>query len=86
MLGEFHRDTRHVLGGPCEDVAILTEEIDELAFLFAVKACDHDRYLSGCSGSNGIFFVSLAGLNDPSAYDSLGSGDNSGCLPAIATT
>ena len=43
-------------------------------------------YLSGCSGSNGIFFVSLAGLNDPSASDSLGSGDNSGYLPAIATT
>ena len=30
-------------------------------------------YLSGCSGSKGMFFVSLAGLNDPSASDSLGS-------------
>ena len=43
MLGEFRRDTRHVLGGPCEDVAILTEEIDELAFLFAVEVCAYDR-------------------------------------------
>ena len=43
-------------------------------------------YLSGCTGSKGIFFVSLAGLNEPSASDSFGSGDISGCLPAIATT
>ena len=38
----IRRDTRHVLGGPCEDVAILTEEIDELAFLFVVKASAYD--------------------------------------------
>ena len=37
MLGEFPRYTRHVLGGPCEDVPILTEEVDELAFLFAAQ-------------------------------------------------
>src|SRR4051812_41724928 len=43
-------------------------------------------YLSGCSGSKGIFFVSLAGLNEPSASDSLGLGDISGRLSAIATT
>ena len=42
MLGEFRRDTRHVLGGPCKDVAILMEEIDELAFLFAVEVCTYD--------------------------------------------
>ena len=42
--------------------------------------------LSGCSGSKGILFVSLAGLNEPSASDSLGSGDISGYLPATATT
>ena len=45
MLGEFRQDTRHVLGGPCEDVAILMEEIDELAFLFAVKASAYDSVL-----------------------------------------
>ena len=43
-------------------------------------------YLSGCSGSNGIFLVSLAGLEEPSASDSLGSGDMSGYLPAMAIT
>ena len=42
MLGEFPRNTRHVLGGPLKDVPILTEEIGELAFLFAVQACPDD--------------------------------------------
>ena len=42
--------------------------------------------LSGCSGSKGIFFVSFAGLNEPSTSDSLGVGVISGYLPAIATT
>ena len=42
MLGEFHRYTWHVFGGPCEDVPILTEEINELAFLFAVEVCAYD--------------------------------------------
>ena len=42
MLGEIHRNTRHVFGRPCEDVPILTEEIDELAFLFAVEVCTYD--------------------------------------------
>ena len=72
MLGEFRRYTWHVFGGPCEDVPILMEEIDELAFLFAVEVAPTTAYLSGCSGSKGIFFVSLAGLNELSASDSLG--------------
>ena len=42
MLGEIHRYTWYVLGRPCEDVPILTEEIDELSFLFAVKVCTYD--------------------------------------------
>ena len=42
VFGEIHRNTRHVLGRPCKDVPILTEEIDELAFLFAVKVCTYD--------------------------------------------
>ena len=42
MLGEIRRNTRHGLGGPCEDVPILTEEIDELAFLFAVELFPYD--------------------------------------------
>ena len=42
MLGEFRRYTWHVFGGPCEDVPILTEEIDKLAFLFASEVCAYD--------------------------------------------
>ena len=42
MLGEILRNTQHVLWGPCKDVSILTEEIDEIAFLFTVKVCTHD--------------------------------------------
>src|SRR3954468_4529741 len=38
VLGEFPWDTWHVFGAPCENVPILTEEIDERAFLFAVQA------------------------------------------------
>ena len=42
MLGEIRRNTRHVLGGPCKDILILAEEIDELAFLFAVKGGSYE--------------------------------------------
>src|SRR3954468_16568545 len=42
VLGEFRRYTWHVFGGPCKDVPILTEEIDELAFLFAVEGRTYD--------------------------------------------
>ena len=38
MLSQFPRNTRHVLWSPREDVPILTEELDELAFLFRVQA------------------------------------------------
>ena len=37
VLGEILRNIRHVLWGPCKDVSILTEEVDELAFLFTVQ-------------------------------------------------
>ena len=37
MLSELRRYTWHVLWRPCEDVPILTEEFDELAFLFVVE-------------------------------------------------
>ena len=42
VLGVLPRDTRHVLVGPCEDIPILTEEVDKLAFLFAVEAGAYD--------------------------------------------
>ena len=34
MLGDLPRYPRHVKGLPCEDIAIVTQEVDELAFLF----------------------------------------------------
>ena len=45
VLGELLRNTRHILGGPCKDILILTEEVDELAFLFAVKGGPYDSKL-----------------------------------------
>ena len=50
VLGELPRNTRHVLGGPCEDVPILTEEVDELAFLFAVQAGSDDDAFAWLGG------------------------------------
>ena len=55
VLGVLPRDTRHVLGGPCEDIPILTEEVDELAFLFAVEAGAYDNVLAAA----GVFRVQL---------------------------
>ena len=55
VLGVLPRDTRHVLGGPCEDIPILTEEVDELAFLFAVEAGAYDNVLAAA----GVFWVEL---------------------------
>ena len=37
VLGQFPRDTRQVLIGPGKDVSVLTEELDERAFLFLVQ-------------------------------------------------
>ena len=54
VLGVLPRDTRHVLWGPCEDTPILTEELDELAFLFA-EAGAHDNVLAAA----GVFRVQL---------------------------
>src|ERR1043165_3703167 len=44
VLGEFSRHTRHVLWRPCKDVPVLTEKLDELAFLFiAESSSDQDE-------------------------------------------
>ena len=50
VLGEFPRYSRHVLRGPCKDVPILTEELDELAFLFAAQSGPNDATLSRLVG------------------------------------
>ena len=38
MLSQLPRNARQVLSRPCKDVPILTEEVDELAFLFVGQA------------------------------------------------
>ena len=55
VLGVLPQDTGHVLGGPYEDIPILTEEVDELAFLFAVEAGAYDNVLA----ATGVFKVEL---------------------------
>ena len=45
VLSEFSRDTRHVRRFPCKDVPILTDELDESAFLFIRKSCPNDKLL-----------------------------------------
>ena len=37
VLSQLPRNTRQVLIRPCKDVPILTEEVDELAFLFVLQ-------------------------------------------------
>ena len=43
------------LGGPCEDIPILMEEVDELAFLFAVEVGAYDNILAAAE----VFRVQL---------------------------
>ena len=49
------RDARHVLGGPCNDIPVLTGVVNELAFLFAVEAGAYDNVLAAA----GVFWVEL---------------------------
>ena len=39
MLSQPPGNTRHVSRLPCEDVPVLTEELDERFFLFGVECC-----------------------------------------------
>ena len=39
VLSQFSGYTRHVRVFPCKDVPVLTEELDELFFLFGVECC-----------------------------------------------
>src|SRR3954468_484672 len=50
VIGEFPRHTRHVLWIPCKDVPVLTEELDELAFLFAAESSPNDYALARVEG------------------------------------
>ena len=39
VLSQPPGNSRHVGGFPCEDVPVLTEELDERLFLFGVECC-----------------------------------------------
>src|SRR3954470_622190 len=47
VLSEFPRDTRHVGWLPCEDVPVLTEELDKRAFLCWAHARPDRHHLAG---------------------------------------
>ena len=62
VLGVFPRDTRHVLWFPCKNIPILMEEVDELAFLFAVKAGACDNVLAAARVFRvQLYFLGLLG-------------------------
>ena len=45
VLSEFSRDTQHVRRLPCKDVPVLTDELDECAFLFWIQVGTDDELL-----------------------------------------
>ena len=50
MLGDLPRYPRHVRGLPCEDIAIVAQEVDELAFLFGRELGPDSYYFGWISG------------------------------------
>ena len=53
MLSHPPGNTRHVSRLPCEDVPVLTEELDERFFLFGVEHCrDMSRSSTGVGRVN----------------------------------
>ena len=47
MLSEFSRYTWHVRRFPCKNVPVLTDELDERAFLFWIQIGADDELLGG---------------------------------------
>src|ERR1041385_7864400 len=62
VLGKFPRYTRHVMWGPCEHVTVLTEELDELAFLFAAESGPNNDALARVGGVQGNLLAILCHL------------------------
>ena len=50
VLSEFPRYTRHVKRFPCKDVPILTDELDERAFLFGIQVGTDSELLGRIAG------------------------------------
>ena len=65
MLSQPPGNTRHVRRFPCEDVPVLTEELDERFFLFGVECCrDMSR------GGTGVGQVDVSYLRVASRLES----------------
>src|SRR3954468_17914350 len=62
VLSEFPRDTWHIRGFPCKDVPILTEELDEHAFLFIKQLCPNDELLTRITRDKVNFLCILSRL------------------------
>ena len=62
VLGQFSRDTRQSLIWPCKDILILTEKLDERAFLFAVQPGTNDDGALRVGLINADFLGLLGGL------------------------
>ena len=62
VLGKFPRYSRHVLRGPFKDIPILTEELDELAFLFSAPSGPDDAALARLGGVQNDLLAIFGGL------------------------
>src|SRR4051812_35893329 len=80
VLGVFPRYTRHVLWGPCKDVPVLMEELDELAFLFADESDPNDATLARLGGIQNNPLAVLGCLKCSLIIRSLGLHARHGCL------
>src|SRR3954469_12879475 len=80
VLGKFPRYSRHVLWGPCKDVPVLTEELDELAFLFAAESGPNDAALARLGGVQNNPLAVLGCLKCSLIIRSLGLHARHGCL------
>jgi hypothetical protein len=46
VLGQFSRDSRHILRLPCEYISVILQKLDERAFLFVIQAGTDDGSLA----------------------------------------
>src|ERR1041385_4769932 len=83
VLGKFPRYTRHVMWGPFKDVTVLTEELDELAFLFAAEPSPNNDALARVGGVQGNPLVVLGCLKYGLIIRSLGLRARHGVLHLI---
>ena len=73
ILGDFPRNARHIQGFPRKDVFIVTEEVDERAFLFRGKrGTNAYRFTLRAAGIYADFFRALDRLERPGQFLGVG--------------